>query len=192
MNDNNASTSRHTSHRPRWTHHLIWGGALAVAVAVGSMTLFLGASPDARAAAAGAVGGGGPGAFFAHMHGGGQDHARMHAHFDKVLDDAGVSEAQKLQIHAIMKTALADTHADLQRYHAGVGQLTTLLTEAPIDDAAIATLGAGQDRIAVATSQRLTGAMVAAARVLTPAQRVKLGADIERMMASHQNSHHAE
>jgi hypothetical protein len=28
--------------------------------------------------------------------------------------------------------------------------------------------------------------------VLTPAQRVKLGADIERMMASHQNSHHAD
>ena len=191
MNDNNDSTSRQTSHRPRWTHRLIWGGALAVAVAVGGMTLFLGASPDARAVAANA-GGGGPDAFFAHMHGGGQDHARMHAHFDKVLDDAGVSEAQKLQIHAIMKTALADTHADLQRYHAGVGQLTTLLTEEPIDDAAIATLGAGQDRLAVATSQRLTGALVAAARVLTPAQRVKLGADIERMMASHQNSHHAD
>lgn len=191
MNDNNDSTSRQTSHRPRWTHRLIWGGALVVAVAVGGMTLFLGASPDARAVAANA-GGGGPDAFFAHMHGGGQDHARMHAHFDKVLDDAGVSEAQKLQIHAIMKTALADTHADLQRYHAGVGQLTTLLTEEPIDDAAIATLGAGQDRIAVATSQRLTGAVVAAARVLTPAQRVKLGADIERMMASHQNSHHAD
>ena len=191
MNDNNDSTSRQTSHRPRWTHRLIWGGALVVAVAVGGMTLFLGAAPDARAVAANA-GGGGPDAFFAHMHGGGQDHARMHAHFDKVLDDAGVSEAQKLQIHAIMKTALADTHADLQRYHAGVGQLTTLLTEEPIDDAAIATLGAGQDRIAVATSQRLTGAVVAAARVLTPAQRVKLGADIERMMASHQNSHHAD
>jgi Spy/CpxP family protein refolding chaperone len=191
MNDNNDSTSRQTSHRPRWTHRLIWGGALAVAVAVGGMTLFLGAAPDARAVAANA-GGGGPDAFFAHMHGDGQDHARMHAHFDKVLDDAGVSEAQKLQIHAIMKTALADTHTDLQRYHAGVGQLTTLLTEEPIDDAAIATLGAGQDRIAVATSQRLTGAVVAAARVLTPAQRVKLGADIERMMASHQNSHHAD
>ena len=191
MNDNNDSSSRQTSHRPRWTHRLIWGGALVVAVAVGGMTLFLGAAPDARAVAANA-GGGGPDAFFAHMHGGGQDHARRHAHFDKVLDDAGVSEAQKLQIHAIMKTALADTHTDLQRYHAGVGQLTTLLTEEPIDDAAIATLGAGQDRIAVATSQRLTGAVVAAARVLTPAQRVKLGADIERMMASHQNSHHAD
>jgi Spy/CpxP family protein refolding chaperone len=192
MNDNNVSTSQPTSHRPRWTHRLIWGGALAVAVAVGSMTLFLGASPDARAVAADAVGGGGPGGFFAHMHGGGQDHARMHAHFDQVLDDAGVSEAQKLQIHGIMKTAMADTHADLQRYHAGVGQLTTLLTEEPIDDAAIATLGAGQDRIAVATSQRLTGAMVAAARVLTPAQRVKLGAEIERMMASHQGGHSAD
>ena len=192
MNDNNASTSRQTTSRHRWTHRLIWGGALAVAVAVGSMTLFLGVSPDARAVAADAVGGGGPGAFFAHMHGGGQDHARMHAHFDKVLDDAGVSEAQKLQVHAIMKTALADTHADLQRYHAGVGQLTTLLTEEPIDDAAIATLGAGQDRLAVSTSQRLTGAMVAAARVLTPAQRVKLGAEIERMMASHQGVHHAD
>jgi Spy/CpxP family protein refolding chaperone len=191
MNDNNDSTSRQTSHRPRWTHRLIWGGALVVAVAVGGMTLFLGAAPDARAVAANA-GGGGPDAFFAHMHGGGQDHARMHAHFDKVLDDAGVSEAQKLQIHAIMKTALADTHTDLQRYHAGVGQLTTLLTEEPIDDAAIATLGAGQDRIAVATSQRLTGAVVAAARVLTPAQRVKLGAEIERRMASHQGSHHAD
>ena len=191
MNDNNDSSSRQTSHRPRWTHRLIWGGALVVAVAVGGMTLFLGASPDARAVAANA-GGGGPDAFFAHMHGGGQDHARMHAHFDKVLDDAGVSEAQKLQIHAIMKTALADTHTDLQRYHAGVGQLTTLLTEEPIDDAAIATLGAGQDRLAVATSQRLTGAVVAAARVLTPAQRVKLGPDSERMMASHQGGHHAD
>jgi hypothetical protein len=178
MNDNNASTSRHTSHRPRWTHRLIWAGALAVAVAVGSMTLFLGDSPDARAVAADAVGGGGPGAFFAHMHGGGQDHARMHAHFDKVLTDAGVSEAQKLQIHAIMKSALADTHADLQRYHAGVGQLTTLLTEEPIDDAAIATHGAGQDRLAVATSPALPGGLVAASSVLTPAQLVNVGAEI--------------
>jgi Spy/CpxP family protein refolding chaperone len=188
MNDNNTSTSHRTSHKHRWTHRVIWGGALAVAV--GGMTLFLGGSPDARAVAANAVSGGG--GFFAHLHGGGVDHAQMHAHFDKVLDDAGVSEAQKLQIHGIMKTAMADTHADMQRYHAGVGQLTTLLTEEPIDDAAIATLSAGQDRLAVATSQRLTGALVAAARVLTPAQRVKLGADIERMMAVHQGSHRAD
>ena len=125
MNDNAASTAANTTQRRRWTRRRFWGGALAVAVGVGSLTLFLGAFPDARAVAA-ETGGGGPGAFLAHMHGGGKDHAAMHAHFDKVLDDAGVSEAQKLQIHGIMKTAMADTHADLRRYHAGVGQLTTL------------------------------------------------------------------
>ena len=190
MNDNNTSTSQHTSHQRRWTHRLIWGGALAVAVAVGGMTLFLGASPDARAVAANAVGGD-HGGLIVRMHGG-QGHAQMQAHFYKVLDDAGANEAQKQQIHSIMKAAMTETHADLQRYHAGVGQLTTLLSEEPIDDAAIATLGAGQDRIAVATSQRLTGAMVAAARVLTPAQRVKLGAEIERMMASHQVTYRAD
>jgi Spy/CpxP family protein refolding chaperone len=115
----------------------------------------------------------------------------MHAHFDKVLTEAGASDAQKQKIQAIMKQAMDTEHADMQDYHASVGRLKTLLTANPIDDSAVATLRAEQDRLALAASRGLSDTAVAVARVLTPTQRVKLGAEIDRMMDSPMAHHHA-
>ncbi|MDB6164030.1 MAG: hypothetical protein JWL98_1462 [Xanthomonadaceae bacterium] len=162
---------------------LMRGSALTAMIAVGAAMLFLSASPGASAL--GTSGDGNHDSLVARMHGGGHSHAAMHAHFDKALSQAGASDAQKQQIDAIVKSAMTDEHVDMQRYHASVSQLKALLVADPIDDAAIATVRAGQDKLAVATSRRLTDTAVAVARVLTPAQRVKLGADIDRMLALH-------
>ena len=90
-----------------------------------------------------------------------------------------------------MKQAMDTEHADMQDYHASVGRLKTLLTANPIDDSAVATLRAEQDRLALAASRGLSDTAVAVARVLTPTQRVKLGAEIDQMMDSPMAHHHA-
>lgn len=179
-----TTKSLQRSGRHDWKHRLIWGGGVSLAIAVGSTAMFLGVSPDARALAASAVGKE-HGAGFAHMHGGTQSHAQKREHFDKLLNDAGANGAQKQQIHDIMKTTMTGVHADMQRYHGGIAELTTLLSIEPIDDAAITALRAENDRLAVAASRGITDGVVASAKVLTPAQRVKLAADIDRMMESH-------
>jgi len=181
-NETNGSTS-HTPKRP-W----IRTGALAAAIALGAATTVFAIAPGARALAAGHDGAGGPHALFASMHGG-HSPDEMHAHFDQVLSDAGTNPAQRAQIHAIMKQAMDAEHADMQRFHESCERLKTVLTASVIDDAAIRSIRAEQDRLVVATSHRLSDTMVAVARVLTPAQRAKLGADIDRMMMEHRMRH---
>ena len=103
----------------------------------------------------------------------------------------GANDAQKQQIHALMKQAMTAEHADMENYHASFGHLKTLLAADPIDDTAIATLRTEQDRLALSASRRLSDTAVAVAHILTPAQRVKLGAEIDQMMDSHMAQHHA-
>jgi len=177
------------SKRPNWKRRLIRASALTAAIVVGTTTMLLSLSPAARAFAMHS-GGDEQGSFFERMHGGAHSQAQMHAHFDKVLTEAGASDAQKQQIHTIMKSAMTDEHADLQRFHATFDQLKTLLTASSIDDAAIANVRAEQDRLMLATSHRMSDTAVAVARVLTPQQREKLGAEIDKMMASHSAHHH--
>ncbi len=167
---------------------LIRTALLAAMFALGTTAMVLAVSPSARAVAARA-GMHSHDAFFASMHDG-HSPEQMHAHFDKVLSEAGVDDARKQQIHAIMKDAMTAAHADVQRFHDSCAQLKTLLTAATIDDAAIASVRAQQDQLVLATSHRLADTMVAVAKVLTPAQRAKLGAEIDRMMASHDMRHH--
>lgn len=172
-----------------WKATLLRSCALTAALAIGSMAVYLTVPNLARAVGASTTGNGS--AFLQHMHGGAPSPEELHAHVDKVLTEAGVSDAQKQQIHALMKQAMTAEHADMQNYHATFGQLKTLLAADPIDDAAIATLRADQDRLALSASQRLSDTAVAVARLLTPAQRVKLGAEIDQMMDSHMAQHHA-
>ena len=161
--------------------------ALVAALALGATTLLLGVSPAARALA---QSGGTQGAsLFEAMNAGAHSRADMHAHFDKLLAEAGVDDAHKQQIHGIVKDAMTAQHVDMKRFHDSCSRLKTLLSADTIDDAAIAQVRGEQDRLALATSHRLSDTMVAVAKVLTPAQRAKLGAEIDRMMASH-SAHH--
>ena len=174
---------------PDWKRRLLRGTALSAAVVIGLSTTFLAIAPAARALAA-QSGMDDHGSFLASMHGGMHSHDDMHAHLDKLMTDAGVGEAQKQQIHAIMKDAMTAEHADMEKFHDSCSQLKTLLTARTIDNAAIASVRAGQDRLMLATSHRLTDTVVAVANILTPDQRAKLGAEFDRMMASHDMHHH--
>jgi Spy/CpxP family protein refolding chaperone len=166
-----------------------WRAAvLAVAIALGATATIFAVSPSARAFV-GTSGMHHQDAVFAAIHGG-RSPEQMHAHFDQVLTDAGADDAQKQQIHTIMKDAMEPEHADMQRFHDSCRRLTELLTADPIDDAAIQSVRAEQDQLLLATSHRLSDTMVSVAKVLSPAQRAKLGAQIDRMMAGHGMHHH--
>jgi Spy/CpxP family protein refolding chaperone len=178
-----------SSRGPHWKATLLRSFALVAALAVGSAAVYLTVPNLARAVGASTTDNGG--SFFQWMHGGAQSPEELHAHFDKVLTEAGASDAQKQQIHTLMKEAMTAEHADMENYHASFGHLKTLLAADPIDDTAIATLRTEQDRLALSASRRLSDTAVAIARILTPAQRVKLGAEIDQMMDSHMAQHHA-
>jgi Spy/CpxP family protein refolding chaperone len=191
MKDTKTTALTVTSSRsPNWKAIALRSFALTAAIAVGTTAVYLTVVPSARAAAAASTADGN-GSFMQQMHGGAHSHEQMHAHFDKVLTEAGASDAQKQQIQTIMKQAMSAEHADMQEYHASVGRLKTLLAANPIDDAAVATLRVEQDRLALAASHGLTDTAVAVARVLTPTQRVKLSAEIDQMMDQHMAHHHA-
>ena len=183
------TTTPASSRAPHWKATLLRSFALTAALAVGSTAVYMTVASSARAVSATTTDD--DGSFFQRMHGGAQSHEELHAHFDKVLTEAGVSDAQKQQIQTIMKQAMTAEHADMQNYHASFGQLKALLTADPIDETGVATLRSGQDRLALSASHRLADTAVAIARILTPAQRVKLGAEIDQMMDSHMAHHHA-
>jgi Spy/CpxP family protein refolding chaperone len=175
-----------SSHPTPWKFGLSRGFALAAAVAVGMTASYLTMSPSALAAS-GAPAGNEP-SLFARLHGG--NHAQaMHAHFDQVLTDAGVNDAQKRQIKAIVTNAMNYQHADMQRYHASIARMKTLLTANGVDVTAVDATRVEQDQLLLATNRRLVDTAVAVAKVLTPAQRQKLGAEIDQMMAAHIGHH---
>jgi Spy/CpxP family protein refolding chaperone len=178
----NESNSRPT---PRWKPVAGRVLALAAAVAVGVGASWFALSPPAYAADPFTPG---P-SLLARLHG---DHAaRMHAHADQVLTEAGVSDAQKKQIRAIVENAMVYQHADFARYHASLRDLKVLLTADTVDAKAIAAVRAEQDELLLAGNQRLVDTFVAAANVLTPAQRKAVGAELDRMMAA-RLGHHSE
>jgi len=174
-----------SSDQPSWKHKLIRATALAAAIAFGTTTTFTAVAYSAQAFATHA---GGHDSMMMGTHGG-HSPEEMHKHFDKVLTEAGASDAQKQQIHTIMKDAMDAEHADMKSFHDSCKQLKRLLTAETIDESAIAKLRDQQDQLMLATSHRLSDTMVAIAKVLNPAQREKLGAEIDRMMAEHEGHH---
>jgi Spy/CpxP family protein refolding chaperone len=178
----NRTTSSNQSNSK---HKLIRATVLTAAIAFGSATTFMAVTSSAQAFAMHA---GGHDSMMMGMHGG-HSPEEMHKHFDKVLTEAGASEAQKQQIHTVMKDAMDAEHADMKSFHDSVRQMKTLLTAETIDEAAIAKLRDQQDQLLLATSHRLSDTMIAVAKVLNPAQREKLGAEIDRMMAEHEGHH---
>lgn len=114
---------------------------------------------------------------------------QLKAHVDKVLTDVGASADQKQQIETVVVNAVTAEHADMKQYHDTLAQLKTALTAEPIDDNAIASLRAQQDKLAVALSERATDTATTIARTLAPDQRIRLGAKIDEMMAAHGMPH---
>jgi Spy/CpxP family protein refolding chaperone len=175
-------TTRSTSSRPHTA-----GKALAVALAfcLGSTATYFATAPSALAATV-VIGIDGPG-WMARLHG--HTHAELHAHFDQVLAGAGVDDARKQQVAAIVSAAMQAEHADMRRYHATWGTLEKLLAAPRIDEGAVEKLRAEQDALFVDTSRRLSETAVQIARTLTPAQRQALSAEIDRRMASGHHAH---
>ena len=100
------------------------------------------------------------------------------------MTEIGASDEQKQQIGTLVKDAMTAEHADMQQFHANLGQLKTLLAANDIDEAAVAKLRGQQDQLLLTADQRLTDTLVASAKLLTPAQRQMLAAHIDKMVAS--------
>lgn len=137
---------------------------------------------------------GAAGLSFAHgapglMHHGGHsalmsmDPATLDAHIDKMVAQLadGASAEQKARVAAIAKAAVSDlrpAHAQLQRGHA---QAHDLLMAPVIDRAALEQLRAAQMLQMDLISRRILTAVEDAADVLTPDQRAKFAAHLQRM-----------
>jgi len=181
MNDTtNNSASRKTARG--WKRGLVRTLVLSGAVGLGMTTMYMVNPPSALAAALATVEGDAGGS--SNPMGMAHSHERMHRHVEAMLTKVGASDTQKAQISAIVKDAMTAQHADMEKYHATLEQLKTLLTADAIDDAAVSTLRAQQDQLFLSTSQRLSDTVVQVAKVLTPAQRQMLGAELDKMMSS--------
>jgi Spy/CpxP family protein refolding chaperone len=123
-----------------------------------------------------------------HMHGMGPmggDHAMMRAHLEKALTEIGATPEQKQRIGAILHGAFAgmgQMHEHMAATHA---ELHRILTAPVIDRAALERLRAERMAEFDQASRTLVSALADAAEVLTPAQRVRLGA----MMAERHREH---
>jgi len=181
MTDSNAS-------RPRSPFGVARLAALGAAVAVGMTASWLVLAPAAFASDGLAP------APLQQMrmhfgHGDAAQREAMHAHAHQVLVDAGATEAQQRQIKALVDRALLDQHADVEAYHASLHDLKALLTASTLDARAIAAARAEQDELLLATNRRFVETATAIAQVLTPAQRQRVGAQFDKMLAAHLGHH---
>jgi len=186
----NAGARRKTN--SGWKRGLLRSLILSGAVGLGMAAMYAVSAPSALADAVTAAVQGDDAAPAGHM-GMGHSHEQMHQHFEKVLTEIGASDAQRQQIDGIVKKAMTDEHADMEKYHANLAKLKTLLTANDIDDTAVAGLRGEQDQLFLSTSQRVSDTVVQVAKVLTPAQRQMLGAKLDKMMSSgghHMMFHH--
>ncbi|MBH9553762.1 Spy/CpxP family protein refolding chaperone [Inhella gelatinilytica] len=107
-----------------------------------------------------------------------------------VLDDVNATEAQRQQIEAIFKAARTDLkplHQQGQQLHR---QLLQAFAAPNVDANAVEALRKQQAAHHEQVSQRMSRAMVEAARILTPEQRAqwadKMGKRMERMQRRHE------
>jgi len=158
---------------------------VALAFCLGGVTTYFATAPSALASTV-VAGIDGPG-WMARLHG--HSHAGLHAHFEEVLTTAGVDDARRQQVDAVVFGAMQAQHADMARYHATWGSMKQLLAAPRIDEAAVERVRAEQDALFLDTSRRLSETAVQIARTLTPAQRQALSAEIDRRMASGHHAH---
>lgn len=120
------------------------------------------------------------------MHGGGMDFDEISDHFqvhiEHVLEDVDASPDQQAQVRAIVASAAEDVKA-LRAQHAGAHtRLQEILVAPSVDRGQLETLRAEHVAAIDAASKRCVTALADAADVLTPEQRSKLAARLERRM----------
>jgi protein CpxP len=94
----------------------------------------------------------------------------------RLLDEAGASPAQRVQIDKLLAPAREPATDQRAEDRADRERLAALFTAATVDAQAVEALRARMAGRHEAASQRLTAAVVAAANVLSPAQRRQLAA----------------
>ena len=104
-------------------------------------------------------------------------------HAEHMLDAADATDAQRTQIKAIMQAAHADLKPLMKQEHDLHKQAAALLAAPQIDANAVESLRQQGSTVREQISKRMSQAMVAAANVLTPAQRATLAAKMAKREA---------
>ncbi|MGE0749891.1 MAG: Spy/CpxP family protein refolding chaperone [Variibacter sp.] len=105
---------------------------------------------------------------------------RIERGVDNVMSIVDGSSEQRKKVSAIVEKAADDLYALRAQHLEGRKQLREALAAPTIDHARVETLRTEQLKLADTASKRLTDALVAAAEVLTPAQRAELAQRVER------------
>jgi periplasmic protein CpxP/Spy len=114
---------------------------------------------------------------------------------EQMLEQVDASEAQRSQVKQIMKTAAEDLRPQHEALRKLMAEGQALLTATTIDATAVEALRLRSQAQQEQISKRMSQALVAAANVLTPEQRAKLGermAKHQARMAEHHAKHQAE
>jgi periplasmic protein CpxP/Spy len=108
-------------------------------------------------------------------------------HMEHMLDLVNATDAQRSQIDAIFKAARTDLAGQREAGQKLHQQMMTLYAATNIDAAAIEAVRAQLSAQHEVASKRMSQAMIDAARVLTPEQRVKIA---EAMKKRHERMAH--
>jgi len=116
-------------------------------------------------------------------HGGGHRGAGMPGmQLMHALDDVGATDAQRQQIREIFKSAREELRGQREQGQALRKQMLQAFAAPNVDANAVETLRKQQLALHDAASQRMSRAMVEAARVLSPEQRAKLTETMSKRM----------
>ncbi len=107
-------------------------------------------------------------------------HERMQARLDRILTDAGASDAQKAQVKTIWANLGPQLKASRQQHMQLRQQIGQALAATTIDTNAIEKLRQQSLQAIDASSKLLTQGMVQTAQVLTPDQRQKVLSELHR------------
>lgn len=109
-------------------------------------------------------------------------HKGMERRIDRMLTSVKASAEQKTKVKAIAKSAFDDLRPLEKISRANRAQQFELLTQAKVDTAALEKLRQQKLQLADQRSERINKAMIDAAAVLTPAQRVELATHMKAQM----------
>jgi protein CpxP len=105
---------------------------------------------------------------------------RLERRLQHLYAEIGATDAQRQQLAPIVKAAAQDLLTLRTRMHAVGHQAVELLSQDPVDRAALEALRANHFQLVEQASRRVAEALGDAAEVLTPAQRERLAERVER------------
>src|SRR5215471_18374854 len=117
------------------------------------------------------------------------DPVKLDEHLDRMLKhlyvEVDATDAQRLQLAPIVKSAARDLLPVRTKIHEARRQAVQLLSQDPVDRAALEALRTEQLQLIEQASRRLTQALADLAEVLTPEQRQALAERIGRWHGHH-------